>query len=90
MPRVSEPELTLVSMTPYIQPKAATSKSKKPASAPYGTKVAKKAPQNPLFEKRSRTFGIGKWREGLAAVSSEDGFRHADRSRLQAGTNPRR
>ncbi|BEJ11293.1 hypothetical protein CspHIS471_0107150 [Cutaneotrichosporon sp. HIS471] len=40
-------------------PKAATSKSKKPASAPYGTKVAKKAPQNPLFEKRSRTFGIG-------------------------------
>ncbi|TXT11051.1 hypothetical protein VHUM_01802 [Vanrija humicola] len=49
-------------MTPFLtlsQPKAAAPKSKKPAAAPYGTKVAKKPAQNPLFEKRSRTFGIG-------------------------------
>jgi len=39
-------------------PKAAKGKSK-PAAAPYGTKTTKKAAQNPLFEKRSRTFGIG-------------------------------
>lgn len=60
----------VVSMTPLItQPKAATSKSKKPASAPYGTKVAKKTAQNPLFEKRSRTFGIGKFTRRTAGVS---------------------
>ncbi|KAK4686781.1 large subunit ribosomal protein L7Ae, partial [Tremellales sp. Uapishka_1] len=46
-------------MTP-LQPKAAAAKGKsKPASAPYGTKTAKKPAQNPLFEKKSRTFGIG-------------------------------
>nr|XP_019004445.1 50S small subunit ribosomal protein L7Ae [Kwoniella mangroviensis CBS 8507]OCF67906.1 50S small subunit ribosomal protein L7Ae [Kwoniella mangroviensis CBS 8507] len=39
-------------------PKAAKGKSK-PASAPYGTKKAAKKDQNPLFEKRSKTFGIG-------------------------------
>ncbi|WWD08627.1 hypothetical protein V865_006740 [Kwoniella europaea PYCC6329] len=39
-------------------PKAAKGKSK-PASAPYGTKKAVKKDQNPLFEKRSKTFGIG-------------------------------
>lgn len=54
------PVLTFVSMTPLPpQPKAATSKSKKTASAPYGTKVTKKAAQNPLFESRPKTFGIG-------------------------------
>lgn len=52
--------LTFVSMTPYnVQPKASATKSKKPASAPYGTKVAKKTAQNPLFEARPKTFGIG-------------------------------
>ncbi|KAL7419815.1 60S ribosomal protein L8 [Cryptotrichosporon argae] len=41
-------------------PKASTAKTtKKAAPAPYGTKTAKKPAQNPLFEKRSKTFGIG-------------------------------
>lgn len=39
-------------------PKAVKGKSR-PASAPYSGSKAKKAPQNPLFEKRTKTFGIG-------------------------------
>ncbi|KAK7207001.1 ribosomal protein L8 [Myxozyma melibiosi] len=35
-------------------------KGKKPAPSPFpSTKAAKKAPKNPLIEKRSRSFGIG-------------------------------
>jgi hypothetical protein len=41
-----------------LQPKAAKGKSK-PAATPYGTKKAAKKEVNPLFEKKSRTFGIG-------------------------------
>jgi len=41
-----------------LQPKAVKGKSK-PAAVPYGTKKPTKAVQNPLFEKRSKTFGIG-------------------------------
>jgi len=41
-----------------LQPKAAKGKSR-PAPAPYGTKKTTKPAQNPLFEKRSKTFGIG-------------------------------
>ncbi|KAK0546438.1 60S ribosomal protein L8 [Tilletia horrida] len=36
-----------------------TSKAKKPASAPYSKKSASSKTKNPLFEKRSRSFGIG-------------------------------
>ncbi|ORX36402.1 ribosomal protein L7Ae [Kockovaella imperatae] len=39
-------------------PKAAKGKSK-PAAAPYGTKKSTKTATNPLFEKRSKSFGIG-------------------------------
>lgn len=39
-------------------PKTTKGRSK-PASAPYGTKKTTKPAQNPLFEKRPRSFGIG-------------------------------
>ncbi|GFZ42846.1 60S ribosomal protein L8-B [Saitozyma sp. JCM 24511] len=39
-------------------PKATKGKSR-PAATPYGTKKTTKVAQNPLFEKRSKTFGIG-------------------------------
>lgn len=41
-----------------LQPKAAAV-TKKPASTPY-KKGGAKATKNPLFEKKSRSFGIGK------------------------------
>lgn len=42
------------------QPKATkTGSSKKPAAAPYSKGNANKAPSNPLFEKHSKSFGIG-------------------------------
>ena len=41
-----------------LQPKATKGRSK-PAPVPYGTKKAAKPTQNPLFEKRTKTFGIG-------------------------------
>ena len=41
-----------------LQPKA-TKTGKKPAPSPYSKGNANKAPSNPLFEKRSRSFGIG-------------------------------
>merc|ERR1711920_690892 len=34
-------------------------KGKRPAAAPVGKRVAKKKADNPLFEKRSKNFGIG-------------------------------
>merc|ERR1712001_610865 len=34
-------------------------KGKRPAAAPIGKRVAKKKADNPLFEKRSKNFGIG-------------------------------
>nr|ODN87253.1 50S small subunit ribosomal protein L7Ae [Cryptococcus depauperatus CBS 7841] len=42
---------------PQCAPK--TAKGKKPAPAPFGTKKTTKKVQNPLFEKKSKTFGIG-------------------------------
>ncbi|PWN50137.1 putative RPL8B-60s large subunit ribosomal protein L7a.e.B [Violaceomyces palustris] len=40
-------------------PKATKTTGKKPAPAPYSKGKATKAPKNPLFEKKSKNFGIG-------------------------------
>lgn len=44
-----------------LQPPKATKtgSSKKPAAAPGSKGNANKAPSNPLFEKRSKSYGIG-------------------------------
>ncbi|TBU22792.1 L30e-like protein [Dichomitus squalens] len=40
-------------------PKATKGSSKKPASAPFGSKTSSKTQKNPLFESRPKNFGIG-------------------------------
>lgn len=65
--RLNDPRVTLLCFCscPFVsislQPKAKTGSAKKPAAAPYSKGKATKAPKNPLFEKRPRNFGIGKF-----------------------------
>lgn len=65
-------------LTPFVsfslsQPKAVKGKSK-PAAAPYssGGSKTKKPAQNPLFEKKSKTFGIGEFSRRERSEFAED------------------